>query len=397
MRMMLKMLPAAVLLALGCEGKQGLQGVPGETGPQGPAGPVGVATASAPLSLSGNSLAIARATGTSDGYLAASDFRAFRTTAGGNLLDWKADVGRWANACGVAPATSIAAADSQEGDTSFEFNVSTPNAAGSCQVYGDFIEIDPTITYYGQVWAKLVGGAGNFYAGFTTYDAAKAPIDNRYFIANNTTLTVGTWVQLAGSIGGIGGGQNAFPAAARFVRPIVNPNFNNIGITRVDGFKVFENARRLPTLYRDGANADQMLPNTDNTCGVAAGSPWTVVNGMSVTFSVPGPTEIELNFAGSMADQNTRTEGLHCGLRYLIDGTVVPGAGNDWGHFGWSTNTWTWHAIGARRRALVAAGSHTVTVQGRSGLCSTPTGSDPSYCWVSTDPALGLYLEVVVP
>ena len=42
-------------------------------------------------------------------------------------------------------------------------------------------------------------------------------------------------------------------------------------------------------------------------------------------------------------------------------------------------------------------GSHVVTVQGRSGLCSTPGASDTAYCTVSTDAALGLYLEVLVP
>jgi len=344
-----------------------------------------VAFATPPLTLSGASNATI------------SLNRPMRSTGGGNLLDWRSDVTLWANKCGGAPAVSITTTDSQEGDTSYEFNVSSPNAAGSCEEYGELIEIDPTYSYSGQVWAKLTGGAGGFYAGFATYDATKTFIDNRYFIASNATLTAGTWTQFAGAIGGVGTGNNAFPANARFARPIVNPNFNNIGITRVDGFKIFDAARRLPALYRQGASNQQIFPNTDNSCGVASGSPWTVVNGMSVTLSLAAPTEIELNFAGSMGDHNLRTEGLHCGLRYLVDGNVVVGADANWGHYAWSTNTWQWHGIGARRRALVGSGNHVVTVQARSGLCSTPGGSDTGYCVVDNTPSLGLFLEVLVP
>ncbi|HEY8211372.1 MAG TPA: hypothetical protein VIG99_28005 [Myxococcaceae bacterium] len=391
------LLVCAVVVGLACKGEKG---DPGAQGDQGPPGDPGVATATAPLALSGASnatISIARASSSADGYLAASDYRSLRATGGGNLLDWRSDLARWANTCGVNPAVTISTTDSQEGDTSFEFNVSAQNAAGSCEEYGEFIEIDPTASYSGQVWAKLVTGAGGFYAGFATYDAAKAPIDNRYFIANNATLTTGTWTQFVGAIGGVGAGNNAFPANARFVRPIVNPNFNNTGNTRVDGLKVFEGARRLPTLYRQGVSATQVLPNTDNSCGVTAGSPWTALNGMTINVSVNVPTEIELNFQGAMGDVNARTEGLHCALRYLIDGQVVANSSPTWGHYTWSTNTYQWHGISARRRALVGAGGHVVTVQGRSGLCSTPGGSDTGYCVAEVDQGLGLFLEVVVP
>jgi len=390
-------LVAVVAVGLACKGDKG---DPGDPGQQGPPGDPGVARANAPLSLSGASnatISISRATSTTDGYVAASDFKALRITGGGNLLDWRSDLTRWSNTCGSNPAVTVATTDSQEGDTSFEFNVSSQNAAGSCEEYGDLIEIDPTASYSGQVWAKLVSGAGGFYAGFATYDASKTFIDDRYFVANNVTLTTGSWTQLVGTIGGVGTGQNNFPVAARFARPVVNPNFNNTGNTRVDGLKAFDGARRLPTLYRQGTSGGQSFPNSDASCGITAGSPWTNVNGMSVAISLPAPTEIELNFAGSMADQNARTEGLHCALRYLIDGVVVPGSDPSFGHYAWSTNTYQWHGIGARRRALVAAGSHTVTVQARSGLCSAPTGYDPSLCYVDNTASLGLYLEVVVP
>jgi len=377
------LLVAVVAAGLACKGDPGAAGARGE---QGPPGDPGVAFATPPLALSGASNATISLT------------RPMRSNGGGNLLDWRSELPLWANKCGVAPAVSIATADAQEGDTSFEFNVSTPNTAGSCEEYGDLIEIDPTSSYSGQVWAKLVGGAGNFSAGFATYDATKTFIDNRYFIANNVTLTSSTWLQFAGAIGGVGTVNNTFPANARFARSIVNPNINNIGITRVDGFKIFDSARRLPTLYRQGLSVgSQTLPNTDNSCGVAPGSPWTVLTGMSVSFSLSAPTEIELDLAGGMGDRGTRTEGLHCGVRYLIDGVVLGGASADWGHFGWSTNLWQWHGISARRRAMVGAGNHTVTVQARSGLCSTPAGSDTGYCEASSDLALGLFLEVLVP
>lgn len=388
-----------VVISVACKGDKG---DPGAQGDQGPPGDPGVAFATPPLALSGASngtVSIARATGSADGYLAAADFQTFasrRASGGGNLLEWRSDVSRWTNTCGVAPTVTNTTADSQEGDSSFEFNVASTNAAGSCEEYGDFIEIDPTASYAGQVWAKLVAGAGGFYAGFATYDATKTFIDNRYFIANNTTLPVGNWTQLTGAIGGVGAGRNSFPANARFARPIVNPNFNNIGITQVDGFKVFEGVRRLPTLFRQGANAVQTFPNTDNSCGVAAGSPWTTVNGMTVNFGVASPTEIELNFSGAMGDHSARSEGLHCALRYLVDGVVVAGSSAAWGHYTWSTNNFMWHGISARRRTVVSPGNHTVTVQARSGLCG-PAGAETNHCYVEVDAALGLYLEVLVP
>lgn len=390
------LLAVAVVLVLACKGDPGPAGPQGD---QGPPGDPGVASATAPLSLSGASnatVSISRATSSTDGYMAAADFRAVRITGGGNLIDWRSDLARWSNTCGSSPAVSIDGSDSQEGDSSFEMNVSAQNAAGSCEEYGELIEIDPTASYSGQIWVKLVAGAGGFYAGFATYDASKTLIDNRYFIANNVTLSVGSWQQLVGTIGGVGTGQSQFAANTRFARPIVNPNFNNIGITRVDGFKVFDSARRLPTLYRQGTTGIT-FPNTDNGCGLSAGSPWTNVPAMSVAINLPAPTEIELNFAGAMADLNARTEGLHCPLRYLIDGVVAPNASNDWGHYAWSTNNYMWHGISARRRVLVAAGNHTVTVQGRSGYCAGGTPNDLGFCTANADPSLGLYLEVVVP
>jgi len=264
------MLVVVVAVGLACKGETGATGPQGDPGPP---GDPGVARANAPLTLSGASnatISIPRATSATDGYLAASDFRAIRITGGGNLIDWRADLARWSNTCGSIPAVTISSTDSQEGDTAFEFNVSTQDAAGSCEEYGELIEIDPTASYSGQVWAKLVTGAGGFGAGFATYDATKTFIDDRYFIADNATLTTGNWTQLVGAIGGVGVGQNNFPANARFARPVVNPNFNNTGNTRVEGLKAFDYARRLPTLYRRGASAGQFFPNTDNSCSTTA-------------------------------------------------------------------------------------------------------------------------------
>src|SRR5262245_32111903 len=117
------LLVGAVAVLLACKGDTGAAGPQGEAGPP---GDPGVAFATAPINLSGAAnatVSISRASTTADGYVAAADFRAIRSTGGGSLLNWKPELGRWANTCGAAPTVSLATADSQEGDSSFEFDV----------------------------------------------------------------------------------------------------------------------------------------------------------------------------------------------------------------------------------------------------------------------------------
>jgi hypothetical protein len=162
-----------------------------------------------------------------------------------------------------------------------------------------------------------------------------------------------------------------------------------------DGSGYVELGARLPTRYRQRATAAVSPPNTDKSCVVTAGSPWTDVPGMEVKFKVDRPTEIELGFTGSMADQNGPTQGLHCGLRYLIDGNVLDDADPNWGHYFWSVSYYQWFGLGTERRATVTAGAHSVRVQARSGLCP-PVGEEASLCYIGNGPVEPA-LNVLVP
>jgi hypothetical protein len=145
---------------------------------------------------------------------------------------------------------------------------------------------------------------------------------------------------------------------------------------------------------RQGLTAVVNAPNSDNACGLSVGSPWTVLTGMSISVNLPVATEVELGFTGSIGDLNARTEGLHCGVRFLVDGAVVAGADASFGHFMWSTNNYMWHASGSERQVALAAGVHTITVEGRSGLCAG--AGDPGLCHFS-NVDYGLVLNVLVP
>jgi len=132
-----------------------------------------------------------------------------------------------------------------EGDSSFEFNVPPGSGTqGAWFVYGDFVAIDPRLTYRGSVSAKLVTGAGDFSAGYMAFDAAKAALaangggSASYFIASNSVLTIGNWTNFMGVVSGEGTGPTQFPVGTRFIRPIVVVNRDNIGITRVDAMRI---------------------------------------------------------------------------------------------------------------------------------------------------------------
>src|SRR5690242_7380183 len=132
-------------LALACtQGPKGDPGVPGEIGPQGPAGPQGP--------------------------------RGGPGAGGNNLIDWGSNISAWTFDSGTQGTITLNTTDVREGDSSFDFAISS-GSTGAAYTYGtDFIPVDPNMVYQGRISAKLLLGAGTFYAGYAAYDAAKAPL-----------------------------------------------------------------------------------------------------------------------------------------------------------------------------------------------------------------------------
>jgi hypothetical protein len=165
-----------------------------------------------------------------------------------------------------------------------------------------------------------------------------------------------------------------------------------------DGVAYVELSNRLPTRLRQGATADVTFPNTDGSCAAGPGSPWTDVTGMSVSFALARPGEVELSLQGSMADEGAETVGLHCPIRFVVDGEVLANAHPDWGHYLWSISGWGWHPTGSERRISLPAGNHKISVQGRSATCLT--GADvTNLCKIPgvSHSQVSMTLDVLVP
>jgi hypothetical protein len=208
---MKRALAAAALVSLACAGPKGDKGEQGDPGAQGAQGTPGVPGAPAP--------------------------------GGNNLILWGSDASKWSQLTG-APSTAAAnTTDVIEGDASFEFNVPS-GTQGGYFVYGDYIAVDPRVTYVGALSVKLVNGAGDFSAGVEAYDKAKTRLDANdaqravFFMANQRTLTTGTWTDFTGALVGEGSGADQLPAGTRFIRPVVFVNRNNIGTTLVDALRL---------------------------------------------------------------------------------------------------------------------------------------------------------------
>jgi microcystin-dependent protein len=211
-----------LLLAVACSGAPGPAGPEGATGPQGPAGAQGIP---GPQGVPGQP-----------------------APGGDNLIRWAPDITQWALASGTQGTIALNTADALEGDSSFDFSVTT-GTTGSQYTYGDFIPVDPRRVLTGRVSAKLVSGAGTFSAGVIAYDSGKNPLGSRQFIAASAAVGA-SWVELTGRILGEGTGAGTFPVGTRFVKPEVFLNEGNIGTTRVDAFSV------TPSGTRAGLDAD---------------------------------------------------------------------------------------------------------------------------------------------
>lgn len=205
-------LTVALAVGLACQGAIGPQGVPGEPGPQGAAGATGAVGPTGPQGPP--------------------------APGGNNLLLWGGAASAWTQVSG-APSTVVAnTTDVREGESSFEFTVPS-GTQGGYFTYGDFIAIDPTQVYRGQLSVKLVNGAGDFSAGYRAFDKDRAQVgSDTYFIASNLVLTTGAWTDLTGLVVGEGTVSDQFPVGTRFIKPIVAVNRNNIGTTLVDAFKI---------------------------------------------------------------------------------------------------------------------------------------------------------------
>ena len=260
------------------------------------AGTVTGVTASAPLLSSGGAapnLTLPQANGSTAGFISAADWNTFntkRSVGGRNLIDWLPNAASWVNSCGNVATVSVEGVDHREGNSSFQFDVLAVNTSGSCTVYGDFIPVDPTLVYSGRVVAKLVAGTGPFFAGVATYDGSKVFIANRYFIANAVVLVGGAWTPLEGQISAAGTGQGQFPANTRFVRPLVNPNFNNLGITRVDSLELWAAEPTAPRIARAQLSFGTLTCNT--TAPLPGGLSFVANAGewVTLTFHMSGRT-----------------------------------------------------------------------------------------------------------
>jgi hypothetical protein len=222
-------LGVALALGVSCKGDKGDKGDTGEPGVQGPAGPTGPAGATGATGAAG-----AAAPG------------------GNNLLLWGGSAAAWTQVFGAPSTVTTNTTDVREGESSFEFTVPS-GTQGGYFTYGDFIAIDPTQVYRGQLSVKLVNGAGDFSAGYQAFDKDKVLLNANdglsasYFIAHDLVLTTGAWADLSGLVVGEGAGLDQLPVGTRFIKPVVVVNRANIGTTLVDALKIVpdETLRRI--------------------------------------------------------------------------------------------------------------------------------------------------------
>ncbi|MBS2033298.1 MAG: hypothetical protein JST54_35820 [Deltaproteobacteria bacterium] len=206
----------------GPAGAAGADGAQGPVGPTGPAGANGAAGATGPTGPAGPAAPAGQ---------------------GRNLIAWVSDTTKWVQISGAQATYALNTTDVLEGDSSFDITVNT-GTTGEWATFGDFIPVDPSRNYEGRISAKLVSGAGTFYAGYVAYDKSKNILagnggNNGYFIANGVTLTA-NWSTFTATISGEGTALTQFPVGTRFIKPLVITNYNNIGDTRVDSFEIYE-------------------------------------------------------------------------------------------------------------------------------------------------------------
>ncbi|MBS2032549.1 MAG: hypothetical protein JST54_32045 [Deltaproteobacteria bacterium] len=329
----------------GPTGPAGAAGAQGPAGPTGPAGANGAAGATGPTGPAGSPAPLG---------------------TGANLIYFTKDVTQWTNVGGTAPVYTLNPADSLSGSASFDITVSS-GTSGEWSTYGDFIPVDPTHHYVGEINAKLITGAGTFYAGYVAYDANKNVLAGNggtygYFIANGVALTA-SWTHFKGVIAGTGTTIGTFPAGTRFIKPLVITNYNNIGDTRVDGFEIYESDTNI-------------IQNVFSNGGTGGGSWVTVANSSITATTRGGPLQIFTNISLNGAT------GSHTTCQPIVDGSWA-GSYSGMTNFGdpfWKeglvyTGDGTWHVWSSSRVYTgIPAGSHTFAVQ-----CATNTGT-AGYC-----------------
>lgn len=277
-------------LVLACKGEKGDKGETGDTGNNGPPGPPG------PQGPKGGPGA-----------------------GGNNLIDWGSNLAGWKFETGTQGTITLNTTDVREGDSSFDFAISS-GSTGAVYMYGsDYIPVNPTMIYQGRISAKLLLGAGTFYAGYAAYDAAKNPLTGNggaagYFIANNATLTTGAWTDFTGMISGEGTAIDQFPVGTRFIKPLIIVNSNNVGTTRVDAFAIFPDTS-IRTIARW-----QGYANDDTNSGTLSGRRIVFTKRASVTGLRVAWSD---NFSVSVNDAACRWEVLFNGVSCSSPGPIV--------------------------------------------------------------------------
>lgn len=227
------LLPIALVIAAcnsepGPPGEPGPRGPPGEQGLRGPSGPPGPQGEPGLQGLQGT-----------DGAQGPAGPRGPPGPGGGSLIDWQPDPSRWANLGGEG-AVALNASDSIEGNSSFDIT-STSGTNPLYFTYGDFIPVDPRMSYAGRLSAKRVSGSSLFYAGYAAYDVSKTPLTGNggrygYFIASGVSPPLEIWTPFAGGIRGEGGAGDQFPPGTRFIKPVIA--MAGVGAMRIDAFSI---------------------------------------------------------------------------------------------------------------------------------------------------------------
>jgi hypothetical protein len=162
-----------------------------------------------------------------------------------NMIRWESAAQPWSQLTGSATPVANNTTDVRDGEVAYDFTVPA-GGSGASYFYGEMIAVDPSLPYRGRISAKLLAGAGTFFAGVQAYDAAKQPLKSNekepaefsFFIARNEKLPNGAWTEFVGVIAGVGKALDQFPEGTRFIRPVVVVNANDVGTTRVDAFRI---------------------------------------------------------------------------------------------------------------------------------------------------------------
>lgn len=131
--------------------------------------------------------------------------------------------------------------------------------------------------------------------------------------------------------------------------------------------------------------------NTRSTGDLSfATASWQDVPGASITFTLPVASDVMGQFDAGVW---TKLVGIHCNLTFTLNGAVqgnsVYGDSITMGGMGGSSPAW-WQTASRTRWWSLAAGTHTIKIQGRSDNGSNPADS----CYIGVEPYSQVVLSV---